>query len=408
MAGSERTVRLPSSRAPDDGRDRLLGALVAGLPPLLGELAETLADVLPDYSAFVRDNLDEVTSTGRLGIERLVELAREIAATGTGPLPRSDEPEVQHAVFEEIGRAQWREGRELRSLLAAYQVGSRLAWRHISRTALGAGVDAGGLAALAEALFLLVDQLSSASAEGFLQEQTDAAGARARMRDELVELLLSDRSDTGAVAAAAARAGWRLPVKAAVVFLDPTLPAAERIVSRLEPSMLPVRRLRMLGAIVPDPPEQGRRERLATRLQGAGAVIGPLVPVKDLPASLHVAEAAALLRRSGVLREDPLFVDEHLDAIIVWRDPALLAALREQVLRPLDGLAPATRERLVQTLASWLLHLGDRQAVASELHVHPQTVRYRMGQLHDRFGDSLQDPAVRARLVLALAWSPSA
>ena len=42
--------------------------------------------------------------------------------------------------------------------------------------------------------------------------------------------------------------------------------------------------------------------------------------------------------------------------------------------------------------------------MAEELHVHPQTVRYRMGRLHDLFGDTLDDPAVRARLMLALAW----
>jgi DNA-binding PucR family transcriptional regulator len=48
--------------------------------------------------------------------------------------------------------------------------------------------------------------------------------------------------------------------------------------------------------------------------------------------------------------------------------------------------------------------MGDRQAVAAELHIHPQTVRYRMSQLHAAFGRSLDDPATRTRLTLALAW----
>jgi hypothetical protein len=50
--------------------------------------------------------------------------------------------------------------------------------------------------------------------------------------------------------------------------------------------------------------------------------------------------------------------------------------------------------------------LGDRQAVAAELHVHRQTVRYRLAQLRELFGDALDDPRFRMKLVLALGWRP--
>jgi DNA-binding PucR family transcriptional regulator len=42
--------------------------------------------------------------------------------------------------------------------------------------------------------------------------------------------------------------------------------------------------------------------------------------------------------------------------------------------------------------------------VAEDLHVHPQTVRYRLNQLRERFGPTLNDPAQRASLLLALGW----
>jgi DNA-binding PucR family transcriptional regulator len=61
---------------------------------------------------------------------------------------------------------------------------------------------------------------------------------------------------------------------------------------------------------------------------------------------------------------------------------------------------------LRETLSAWLRHMGDRHAIATELHVHPQTVRYRLARLHELFGDQLDDPAVRSRLTLALAWTP--
>jgi DNA-binding PucR family transcriptional regulator len=39
--------------------------------------------------------------------------------------------------------------------------------------------------------------------------------------------------------------------------------------------------------------------------------------------------------------------------------------------------------------------------VAAALHVHPQTVRYRLTQLQELFGEQLADPAARLELALA-------
>jgi DNA-binding PucR family transcriptional regulator len=140
-------------------------------------------------------------------------------------------------------------------------------------------------------------------------------------------------------------------------------------------------------------------------LRGAGAVVGATVPLDRLPASVGLAEQA--LRLKHLLPDDPLFVDEHLDAMLVHRDDRLLAALRRQYLAPLAGLRESTRDRLCETLTSWLLNLGNRKAVAEQLHIHPQTVRYRLSRLRELFGPALDDPATRAALLLALAWGPA-
>ena len=70
----------------------------------------------------------------------------------------------------------------------------------------------------------------------------------------------------------------------------------------------------------------------------------------------------------------------------------------------LDGLPAGTRARWEETLAVWLRTMGDRQETARALHVHPQTVRYRVGQLRTLFGDALDEPRARLRLTLALCW----
>jgi hypothetical protein len=380
----------------------LVPALVQRLPALLAEVRGLLREEWPDYAQFLDGGQEEVTVAAEAFMRRLVNLAQE-GLNHKHPVPQ---PETQAALFEEIGRIQWREGRDVSTLLSAYQVGARVAWHHVSTAALATGVAPEALAALAEAVFVFVDQLSSASARGFVLEQSEAAVTRERLRDELVELLLSDRSDTLAVQAAASRAGWPLPREAAVILIEPDNPVGQAVLGRLDSTCLLIRRRAMLGAIVPDPVRPGRRQRLANALRGASAVIGHPVPLSHLPASIRIAEVAGQLRRGGVLTDDPIFADEHLDAIIVHRDARLLEALRRQCLAPLDSLAPAVRERLSETLASWLRHMGDRHAVAAALHIHPQTVRYRMTQLYEVFGRALDDPATRARLTLALAWGP--
>ena len=66
-----------------------------------------------------------------------------------------------------------------------------------------------------------------------------------------------------------------------------------------------------------------------------------------------------------------------------------------------DDLNPAQRERLAETMLAWLENWGNAIAAARSLHVHPQTVRYRLRQINDLFPGDLQDPDSRASKLLA-------
>jgi DNA-binding PucR family transcriptional regulator len=94
--------------------------------------------------------------------------------------------------------------------------------------------------------------------------------------------------------------------------------------------------------------------------------------------------------------------EAHLATLLIRSDAEAHADLRRQALAPLAELRPAAAERLEQTLRSWLLHQGRRDDVAAELMVHPQTVRYRMTQLRELYGDRLEDPRTVLALVVAL------
>ena len=70
---------------------------------------------------------------------------------------------------------------------------------------------------------------------------------------------------------------------------------------------------------------------------------------------------------------------------------------------------PASRERLEETLLAWLRHAGGRpRGGRDELHVHPQTVRYRLARLRDLLGAEMDDPDARFELEFALRITPKA
>ncbi|MGQ0717577.1 MAG: PucR family transcriptional regulator [Pseudonocardiales bacterium] len=381
----------------------LIPAIVDRLPVILAEVGDLLAERHPDYARFLAEEFDGVAAAAEGFTARLVGLAE------WDPLKMAPELKsgVEQTLFEEIGRMHWHQQRDVTNLLAAYRTGAAVAWRHVADVALRLGVPAEAFAGLAAAVFAAVDQLSSASLRGFVQAQATTGCSRERLREELAELLLSDRCDTAAIRAAAVRAGWSLPRQAAVILIASDKHFGRGPQDRLDDSCLRLWRPEMLVAIVPDPSGPGRRKRLATALRGAAAVVGATVPVDRLPASVGLAELAVRLQQARIVSDDPLFVDEHLDAMVVHRDHRLLAALRQQYLAPLAQLPESTRDRLSETLRSWLMNMGNRKAVADELHVHPQTVRYRLGRLRELFGSALDEPATRAALLLALAWGPA-
>jgi DNA-binding PucR family transcriptional regulator len=156
-------------------------------------------------------------------------------------------------------------------------------------------------------------------------------------------------------------------------------------------------------AFVPDPDAPGRHAQLRAALGDTPAALGPTVPLERAARSLARAQAAHILRHRGVLGDEALVVaDDHLPALLLHGDGPLGADLAARALAPLEALKPAARERLAETLRAWLDAPGQIQRIAGRLHVHPQTVRYRVAQLRDLFGEGLDDPETRFELALAV------
>src|SRR4051812_2142913 len=380
------------------------------LPSLADEIIAAIAREVPDYARAMEGEFGQVV---RVAIERALGRFIDLIED-----PSSDDGRGR-AAYVDLGRGEMRAGRSLEALLSAYRLGSRLAWRRFVEAGVAGGLDPGAIYALGEAIFAYIDELSAESAEGYAEEQSAAAGERQRLRRRLVRLLAPDPpASEETVLAAAAAASWPLPRTVAALVTAPEAAAAGAATPAVaaEADALAARLARRVGeeaigagieglalVVVPDPGAPARPARLRTAADGHPAALGPAGPLARAGVSVRRAIATPALRAAGRLGPEPSArAEEHLPALVIAADPALGAELAEQLLGPLATLPDGPRARLTETLRAWLDRPGQVQAVAAELGVHPQTVRYRIKQLRDLFGERLGDPQAPFQLGLAL------
>jgi hypothetical protein len=377
----------PAEEAPawEELGPEVAAALRPALPALVDETIEAVGAAVPVYEGV----LDQGVRTGVLqALEGFVEL-----------IERGDETQLPgRGVYVAFGRGEMRAGRSLDALLTAYRAGAQVAWRRCAEAGDRAGLEPRVLYKLAEAIFAYIDELSAASAEGHAQEQSLAAREQDERRRRLLERLLQYPPPAPEEADTAARAaGWELPERLTAMAFAAVRPG--RVASHLPPGSLVARTDGADWALIPGDAAP-RRAELEQALRGATGGLGAAVAWHETARSAaRAALALEIATRAG--RPGVLVAEEHLLDLILSRDRDLASELAEGRLRALERLRPAARARLTETLRAWLDHQGEVRPVAELLHVHVQTVRYRVAQLRELLGEAIDDP--RARLELALA-----
>jgi hypothetical protein len=278
-----------------------------------------------------------------------------------GPVGRRD-------VYRALGQGEMRSGRSLDALLTAYRIGARVAWRRFAAIGVDAGLDPDTLYLLAEAIFAYIDVLSTESAEGHAAEQS-------------------------------AMAEWSLPRRLAVVAIDGE--ARDLAASRLPVGTIAESIGELTYAVVPDPDAPGRRAEIERTIAEAEVRAGLGTTVAWGRAAVSFTRAQAALALAGPAR-GVVAAQENTGRLLLAADPALAAELVAEQLAPLAGMSPGARARSLETLRAWLAEQGRLGQVAARLDIHPQTARYRLGRLRERFGDALDDPDRRFWLELAL------
>src|SRR4051794_9993557 len=385
------------------------------LPALGAEILAVLAEEVPEYAR----PLEGAFGRGiRLGVDEALRQFARLVADPDGGRAQSRE------VYRGLGRGEMNEGRALDSLQAAYRVGARVAWRRLSEVGLRAGLAPAELCSLADAIFAYIDELSADSVEGYAQAQQAAAGERERRRRRVLAALLG--GDAEALRAAALEAGWPLAGSIALIACEPE--DLDKITRRLPVDAL-AGMYDELGCIaVVDPDGPGRRAEVERACAGRRAALGPTTTAEGARGSWTRAKAGLGANRAGAIRGAGapgsvdarsgvgagdagagdadagglLVVEEHLREIAFFEAREPLRELAARALSPLADLTPIAQERMRETLKAYLDHRGNAPAMAASLHVHPQTVRYRLKKLRELFGPALDDPESRFELETAI------
>ncbi|WBB58760.1 helix-turn-helix domain-containing protein [Streptomyces sp. WMMC500] len=363
------------------------------LPSLVEEIAQEIRRGIPEYDQLLEGPYGEVLHQG---VEQNLSAFVEQVANPKTPTARRDE------MCRRLGRFEAYEGRSFQYLRSALRIGARVALRRAKTVGARYTISPTLMAMFADAVFAHIDAIEELCREGYREAQSGPEDAEARRR-RLLRLLLAGGTllpAHPAVTELAEEAAWPLPEVATPVAL-----AADR---RPEAGALDADVLGELAdpqphLLVPGPLTAERRAMLAASLAGCRAAIGVTVPLARSADSLRWARQALGHAETGIVRDDPVFAcDDHMLTLWLMADPPLAEELARRQLAPLAGHTQVRRDRLVDTLRVWLTTRGTAARMARMLHVHPQTVRYRLRRLHQLFGMQLDDHDVRFAVEVAV------
>jgi len=396
----------------------LIANMRSHVPSLTDEIITALRQELPEYARPMDGPYGHALRTGvHQALSSFVDLLADPAA----PRDKRDE------VFRSLGRYEAYEGRNLDTLQAAFRIGARLAWRRVSKIGRNGNLSSSVMSQLADGVIGYVHELATLSVEGYHEARSQSGDAREEWRRRLLALLAEiPPVPRRAITDLAELADWPVPDEVTPVAVEargapgtgssPPVSGQGQGTAGLRGALRGQRQpdndvLADLDSaqpwlVMPGPLTSRRREMLRSVLAGRHAAVGLTVPVESAGDSLRWARQALALAESGVIDDGPVTLcEQQLVTLLLLSDDALADQVIGRQLARLAALTPRQRERLLETLTVVLEAGGTAVEAADRLHVHPQTVRYRLKQLEQAVGDQLTDPDARFKLELALRVS---
>lgn len=385
---------------------------------------ERLTQEEPELVARVLTRIQaEVADYRRLPVEELAGDIVRITQQTVRAFARSlrEDRDLNDAELRQIGASAVRraeEGFPLEAVLAAYHVGTR---EIFSVGAGGAGsTDVADLLAVADRMLAFVGTITGAVTRGYLEELRTKIGQEHTARRTLLSVL----ADGGPVDAVARSAGITLPARYVVLSVE-LGPHADEASPGVDADIAIRRKLRRFLAAF----EHSCGDGVLASLDGPGGLVllplaGRLTAVSEWGSLLDTAGRAAgvdvLAAADTAAPPEVRLVagrtSEVLD-VLRWfgRPPGLYrlddVLVEYQLTRPgeaRDRLAAAlapldAHPELVETLSTYLELDTNRRRTAARLHVHPNTVDYRLRRVRDLTDIDPLHPAGLPRIIAALA-----
>jgi PucR C-terminal helix-turn-helix domain/GGDEF-like domain len=383
-----------------------------------------------DVNPYVRDlSATLMTRSAELGAE-LAELIRatDIRYRDENVVPRTelvrscqDNLELLFATLaglpaphtsgpQETGRRRAEQGIPLEMTLRGFRIGGRFIWNVLVRSADHSAASREALLQAAEVIWAMIDDYSEILISAVRDTLAEQARRDTQLRTAVLDTVLDGSLGDGpALWEAATMIG--LPHLGTFIVVvaearqsgDEPLPRVEqslrardvrsawRMDTQRQIGVLALRRESAIAAVCQ------QLARLATARIGVSQMFPGLESAPRALGEARVACLAAAPNSRQLIRyeQDPV-------AILLASAPDASKVFAHAVLQPVLAQPAADRAVLLETLRSWFAENGSTSAAAAELHVHRNTVRYRLRRIEEITGQDLADPGAAARLLLAL------
>jgi hypothetical protein len=307
--------------------------------------------------------------------------------------------EAELQPFRESARNRADEGLPLEDLLHAYRLGGRLSWEALIDTS--SLEEQVALLPSVARLMEYVDRVSDAVTETYHDWSRHLASEEERRVHDLLDALMAGAPLDAAMLAAAELdavpvVDEYMPFGLALSGAGAHAHSQRAAVIRRHGVLAVTEGNRIVGLLVTADGEAA----FASENQAVW-VVGEATGRTELhPALAEVRALLGLGLRLG--RTGRMHLEDHLPELLLAGSPRIGERLRRRALGPLEDYAERRRADLLETLRTFVACDLDRRSAAKRLHVHPNTLDYRLRRVEELTGLRLSSTSDLVLTCLAL------